>query len=122
MEIKTIENLLDAIDAGQRHFVGWDFEEDDCLQGLDLKGITFERCFLFLDFSNANLSGSKFIDCNIKTADFSGADLTNALIRNCSVECTLFKGANIEGMIFENNGYYGFNLGQSDLLKLISDE
>ncbi len=122
LENKTVNDLVKAIKSGQMNFTDWDFVEDESAQNLDLSGITFESCFLFLDFKNANLTNSKFINCNMKTADFRGANLKNGLIKNCSVESTMFKGANIEGLTFENNGYFGIRLGQSDLVKLIEDE
>ncbi len=40
----------------------------------------FNGCFLFLDFKNSNLTNSKFISCNIKTADFRGANLKQTIV------------------------------------------
>ena len=117
-EEKKISDLINAIKSGQEHFIEWDFKENDSAQNTDLSGLIFEKCFMFLDFKNSNLKDTQFIDCNIKTADFSGANLKNAKIKNCSVESTIFKGANTENLIFENNGYYGLTLNQTDFEKL----
>lgn len=119
---KTIEEFIIAYKNGQRHFTSWDFDEDGSIQGLNLNGVIFEDCFLFLDFRNSNLTNSKFIRCNMKTADFSGANLENAEIKNCSVEATIFKGANVKNVQFENNGYYGITLEQEDFINLISEQ
>lgn len=113
--------MLEAYKGGQREFDNWDFHEDGSVQGLDLSGIEFSNCFLFLDFRNTNLTNSKFIRCNIKTADFRGANLTNALIKNCSVESTMFKGATVENFRFEENSSYSCTTSQGDFEKLFKD-
>jgi len=120
-EFKTIDQLLEAYKNGQRKFENWDFEEDGSIEGLNLTGIEFYGCFLFLNFQNANLSNSKFIECNIKTADFSGANLTNALIKNCAVESTTFKGSINTGFRFEENYAYGAIATQKDFDAWIFD-
>jgi len=122
--LKSIKELLAAYNNGQRYFENWDFPEEDSAQGLDLSGIEFRYCFLFLDFKDCNLTGAKLIDCNIKTADFRGANLKNALIKNCSVEATLFKGAKVENFRFEENYCYSITTGPNDFEKLFknSDE
>ncbi len=121
-EYKTIEQLLAAYKAGQRKFDNWDFREDGSTRGMNLTGIEFTNCFLYLDFRDSNLSNSKFIGCNIKTADFRGANLKNALITNCSVESTMFKGANIENFRFEDNYSYGATVGPDDFEELFRNE
>jgi uncharacterized protein YjbI with pentapeptide repeats len=40
----------------------------------------FNGCFLFLDFKKSNLTISKFISCNIKTADFRDANLKQTIV------------------------------------------
>ena len=113
--------MLSSYEKGQRKFDNWDFEEDGSVQGLNLTGIEFQNCFLFLDFRNANLTNSKFISCNIKTADFRGANLKNALIKNCSVESTMFKGAKVEKFRFEENYYYGATTKPGDFDELFKE-
>jgi uncharacterized protein YjbI with pentapeptide repeats len=117
----TLEELLSAYSSGKRHFIDCDFEEDISVKGMDLSDVSFENCFLFLDFRNAKLTNSKFLCCNIKTADFRGADLTDAMIKNCSVESTMFKGAKIDGLIFEDNYCYGAIVIQDDFDRLFKD-
>lgn len=120
-EDKTLEELLSAYAEGKRHFRDWDFEEDLSVRGIDLSGVRFEGCFLFLDFREVNLTNSEFISCNMKTADFRGANLTNARIKNCLVESAMFKGAKTENFIFEENYYFGFTLGMDDFEKTFKD-
>ena len=118
---RTLEELLSAYSSGQRHFIDWDFDEDLSVKGLDLSDVSFESCFLFLDFRETKLINSKFIQCNIKTADFRDADLTNAIFKNCSVESIMFKGAKTKDLIFEENYAYGNTFGQDDFESFIKD-
>ena len=113
-----------AYESSQRKFESWDFEEDGSVHGLDLVEVEFINCFMFLDFRKANLTNSRFISCNIKTADFREANMENVLIRNCCVESTLFKGAQIEGFRFEENYSHGYTTKPGDFEKLFlnSDE
>jgi len=110
--IETTEELLVAYANGQRIFEGLDADtiEGGSVQGLDLTGIEFHNCFFYLDYRDANLTNSKFIDCNIKGSDFRGANLKNALIKGCLVEGTLFKGAKLENFQFEENEFMGTTL------------
>ena len=120
-QFKNIDDFLSAYESGQRHFIGWDFEEDCSLEGRDLQGVQFEDCFLFLNFRNADLRGVSFLDCNIKTADFRGANLDNATIRNCLVESTMFKGASTENFTFDHNHYHSAIVGQEQFEKHFRD-
>jgi len=118
-EQKTAQVLQSAYQGGQRHFANWDFVEDLSLEGMGLSGAVFEDCFMNLDFSGANLERTKFIRCNLKCASFQNAQLKYAEINDCCVEGIELKGAKIEGLRFENNGYFGFNLTQKDIIKLL---
>ncbi|NOQ73546.1 MAG: hypothetical protein GQ574_16185 [Crocinitomix sp.] len=118
---KTIQEFLTAYKNGQRQFENWDFDEDESVAEKDLRGVIFMNCFLFLDFRGTNLTNSKFIQCNIKTADFREADLTNALIRNCSVESIMFKDAIVENFRFEENYCYGVTTKAGDFDELFKD-
>ncbi len=117
----TIQEFLTAYNNGQRLFEHWDFDEENSVVGKDLSGVEFRNCFLFLDFRNANLTNSKFIQCNIKTADFREANLSNGLIKNCSVESTMFKGACVENFRFEENYYYGATTKSEDFEEIFKD-
>jgi len=116
-----IETFLTAYAQGKRHFCDLDFEAKGSAQGLDLSGVIFENCFLFLDFRGAKLTQAQFIKCNIKTADFTGADLTHAVIKNCAVESTNFKGAKTDHLVFEENYYYGQIMNQSDFEEIFKN-
>jgi uncharacterized protein YjbI with pentapeptide repeats len=117
----TVAEFFDAFEKGQRHFIGLDFEYEDGFSSKDFSNVTFEKCFLYVDFRNSNLSNSKFIECNIKEIDLRGADLTNSLMTKCLVESAMFKGARVMNFKFEENYYYGLTLGQDDFdTKLIN--
>lgn len=106
--IETKEQLLESYWAGKRNFSKIEFDDGQNLSDINLKGASFEHCFLSdTDFSRANLEGCSFFECNIKCSDFTEANLTNAAIRNCSVEATDFKNATVNGFIFQNNYAYG---------------
>lgn len=121
---KTIDEFKIAYSSGKRYFLDWDFDEDGSVRGMNLSGVFFESCFLFLDFRDSNLSNAKFIGCNIKTADFRGSNLSNAIIKNCSVESTMFKGAITENLVFEKNYCFGHTTNETDFDKVFknSDE
>ncbi|MCZ8216379.1 MAG: pentapeptide repeat-containing protein, partial [Cyclobacteriaceae bacterium] len=81
----TVKDFFDAFKEGQRHFIGLEFEYEDGFSNRDFSNVTFEGCFLYLDFRNSNLSNSKFIRCNIKDIDLRGTDLTNSFMTKCLV-------------------------------------
>jgi uncharacterized protein YjbI with pentapeptide repeats len=119
----TVTEFFAAVEKGQRHFVGLYFEYEDGFSNKDFSNVTFEGCFLYLDFRNSNLSNSKFIECNIKEIDLRGADLTNSFMTKCLVESAMFKGANVKNFKFEENYYFGLTLGQDDFdTKLVHED
>jgi uncharacterized protein YjbI with pentapeptide repeats len=120
--IKSIQDLLDAYEKGERHFTDLCFENGESFEGLNLSGSTFEKSWFCAYFTNTNLSNCKFIDCNIKTTDFRGANLTNALIMQCSVESTRYKGSKMDGFIFENNYFMGNTVGQEFIISMLEYE
>ena len=105
---------MKAKNKGQREFDGWDFEENGSAKGLNLKGISFKNCFLFLDFSESNLEGASFVACNMKTADFSRANLKNAFIKKCLIESIILDDANTENLRAIENYSFGTTLSQRD--------
>jgi uncharacterized protein YjbI with pentapeptide repeats len=119
--LKSIPELLSAYTNGQRQFNGWHFEEDESVRGLDLTGVEFRNCFLYLDFRDANLTNARFISCNMKTADFRGANLTNALIKNCLLESAMFKGAIVDNFRFEENYYWGMTTQPGDFERVFKE-
>jgi uncharacterized protein YjbI with pentapeptide repeats len=120
--IKSIQDLLDAYEKGERHFMDLSFENGESFEGLNLSGSTFKKSWFCAYFTNANLSNCKFISCNIKTSDFREADLTNALFTECNVESTRYKGSKIGGLIFENNYFMGNIVGQGFIVDMLEYE
>jgi uncharacterized protein YjbI with pentapeptide repeats len=113
-----LDDFLRAYQGGQRHFSELELEDGPRFQGLDIRGTTFQGCWLCADFSHTDLTDCKFIDSNIKTCDFSHADLTRAEIRGCSVESTEFDGARITDFVFEDNWAYGSVSNLDDLKQM----
>ena len=120
--MNTVNQFIENYKSGQRLFEGLEFENGESLHGQDLRNSTFIGCYLSADFPKTDLRECKFLNCNLKTSDFNGADLRNAVIKECAVEATSYQGANVEGLIFENNSYYGLNLQQEDFIKLLDNK
>jgi uncharacterized protein YjbI with pentapeptide repeats len=120
--IKSIQDLLDAYEKGERYFTSLSFENGESFEGLNLSGSTFEQSWFGAYFTNTNLSNCKFIGCNIKTSDFRGADLTDALFTECNVEATRYKGSKMDGFIFENNYFMSNTVGQEFIVDMLEYE
>ncbi|KQN98944.1 pentapeptide repeat-containing protein [Paenibacillus sp. Leaf72] len=73
----TIDQFKELLEAGQKTFSGIEVEEGS-LQNYNLSGCSFIECIFALDFSNASLKNSKFINSNLKTCNFTEADLTES--------------------------------------------
>lgn len=110
----TTDEILEKYKSGQREFT-----EIDNLSGrlndAELEGISFDNCFIDIDFSNSNLKSARFTNGNIKTCDFRNSNLTNAYFENVAVDGCSFSGAKIDGLIFKNNYAMGQTLQQEDL-------
>lgn len=109
----TDKDILDKYKNGQRNFKDIDVENGD-LRYADLRDISFDGCFLAIDFRGANLRGAKFTNGNIKTCDFRGADLTNAHFENLAVDSADFAGAVNDCTTFKNGFYHCATLQQAD--------
>jgi len=118
----SIQEFFEAFKNGQRHFVKLDFEYGKGFAGKDFSGVTFESCFLYVDFRNCNLTNAKFISCNLKEIDLRQSNLTNALMNKCLVESAMFYGANVTNFEFKENYFFGHTLYQDDLKKLMKEE
>jgi uncharacterized protein YjbI with pentapeptide repeats len=116
--IQTIEQFLEAYKNGQRTFTDLEFEHGESFHAQDLSNITFNHCWFYADFTQANLTNTKFLDCNIKCSNFREANLTTATITGCPVDGTAFKNAIIKDFIFENNYCQGSVVGQKDFLEI----
>jgi uncharacterized protein YjbI with pentapeptide repeats len=118
----TVPEFFEAIRNGQKHFVNLDFEDEKGFAGKDFSGVTFESCFLYVDFRNCNLTNAKFISCNLKEIDLRHTNLTNASMNKCLVESAMFSGANLTNFEFKENYFFGHTLYQDDLKELIKGE
>ena len=111
--ILTDKDILDQYKSGQRQFKDIDVDNGD-LRDADLKEISFDNCFLVIDFRGANLRGAKFTNSNIKTCDFRRADLTNAHFENVAVDSADFAGAISEQTTFKDGYFHSATLQQTD--------
>lgn len=117
----TKEQLLKSYRNGQRRFEGLDMFHVD-LQGENLEGIVFDKCFLMVDFRKCNLTNAKFINGNIKGSDFREANLTNALMERVAFEGTRFESAILDGFQFRENYFHGgSDFGQREFEEWIED-
>ena len=114
----TVDDLMLKIGNGVKYFHGIDFGEG-VAKGQKFDNIVFEECFLCMDFSNSSFINTKFLCCNIKTCIFKDADLSNATIESCSVESINLTGAKLDGIVFKNNGCYGYTVNQEDLCHFV---
>ena len=121
MSTITKEEFLQRVQSGQTVFDDIDMENVD-LSGEQLEHLTFQNCFLAVDFRNCNLSNTKFLQSNIKTCDFRNANLTNVVMKNVSFESTRFKGAITKGFSFIDNYCYSKEgIGQTEFEDWIKD-
>ncbi|MEN8119902.1 MAG: pentapeptide repeat-containing protein [Bacteroidota bacterium] len=109
----TDKGILDKYNDGQRYFKDIDLNNGD-LSETNLQGISFDNCFLAVDFRGANLRGAKFTNSNIKTCNFRGADLTDAHFENLLVDSADFEGAKADRATFKDGYYHSATLQQAD--------
>ena len=89
------DDILHRYGKGIRSFRGEELDSEVLdLRGTTLAGADFSECFIFADFSDANLEGCRFVRANVKTCDFRGAILRGAT----------FAGAAIDGATFDQPG------------------
>ena len=116
----TDRDILKRYNEGQRAFVDLDLEDGD-LSGLDLEGISFDRCFLAIDFSYSNLSRAKFTNGNIKKSIFRNAKLTETHFEKVAIESTDFSNATIDKIVFKENYAYGSVVNKEGFLRLLEE-
>lgn len=115
-------HILEKYKSGLRRFTDLEIENES-LANENLEGIIFENCMLYVDFKNANLRNSQFLNGHVKTSDFRNADLTGARFENQGLESTRFKGAKTDNLIFINNSCYSKeNLNIDDFEKYFKNE
>jgi len=102
-----ITNIIENYNAGHRFFINLDFDKGEKMTGQLLADTTFKNCCFSVDFSQSDLTNTKFVDCNLKCCDFSHSNLTNTVFENCSLESAEFKNAIIENTIFNNCHCFG---------------
>lgn len=102
-----IQNIIEKYNEGHRYFLNLDFDKGEKLIRQTLVNTIFENCCFSIDFSQTDLTNSRFINCNLKCCNFSSCDLTNTIFENCSLEGVEFKGAKIELTSLNNCYYFG---------------
>jgi uncharacterized protein YjbI with pentapeptide repeats len=102
--------LLSQIEAGETRFAGLHIAGS--LAGANLEGIIFDQCSFLVDFTGANLKGTKFLKGNIKRANFTDADLTKAFFEYMTIDAAIFRGAKASDVYFRENTYAGEYVSQ----------
>lgn len=79
---RSVEELLERYQAGERVFNGSRIETDESgiLSGCTLDGLVLRNAFVKLSFQRASLRGADFWDAELKGSDFSQADLRGAQV------------------------------------------
>lgn len=54
-----------------------------------------------VNFSSAQVKGTKFYNVDLSNVDFSNADLAGSQFINCKLENVIFNGANLKGTLFQ---------------------
>ncbi|MCB0599580.1 MAG: pentapeptide repeat-containing protein [Saprospiraceae bacterium] len=80
-----------------REFIAVRFEEEPVPEG-EYQNCTFREC----DFSQADLSGYKFIEC-----EFQACNLSMAVLQGVTFRDTHFRDCKMMGMLFEQCNPYG---------------
>ncbi|PZD93134.1 hypothetical protein DNH61_24700 [Paenibacillus sambharensis] len=117
----TFNRFISYLSNGIKHFRNVEVLTDGKLRNQDLSGITFEACYLALDFTGSKFIGSRFFDCNLKTCIFEEADMKDAQFINCALCSVNFKNALVEGIVFEGNSFHATQLSIKDLDRMIKD-
>ena len=98
----TPEEFVKQINEGKRNFSGLVLVGDKEIKAVNLENI---------NFSNADLSGARFIDCNLKWAKLINANLNNTEFMRSN-----FWGADLHGANLVNANISGANLTYANLV------
>jgi len=110
---KTVAELIERYNNGERYFVESDFDDKICdFRNLNLERANFSKSYITGDFRGVNLRDANFSNANVKTCDFRGADLTNANFENAALDATEF-----EGSICNNTNFYNASIHSHSLKK-----
>jgi uncharacterized protein YjbI with pentapeptide repeats len=109
---KTLRELVDCYQRGDRSFPGAELDDDPKgdLSGLTLDGIDLSHSVVVASFTSSSLRGAKFRNANVKTCDFCGCDLRDADFSGAALDATSFIGARLEGARFEGATAYSHTL------------
>lgn len=93
--INNLEQLIEQYSQGDRYFQYCYFENIDIFR---------------IDLSNANFSGSRWINCNFTDCDLSNTDLTLADFHN-----SILTEVNLQNAIFDGTNFRGVDLSTVNL-------
>jgi uncharacterized protein YjbI with pentapeptide repeats len=112
---KTISELLERYQNGERYFVGCDFDDRICdFRDLNLQEINLSKSFIAGDFRGANLSKADLSNSNLKTCDFRKANLNGASFEKSALCATYFDEAIFENTNFEGAFYHSHELKKGE--------
>lgn len=97
----TDGTMLDGANFAEATFVGTHFDSAD-LSGLCLAGLNFREAVFVgqVNFSEANLSKSRFEKCALNGSLFANADLTDTIFDDCTFNGACFDEAKLSGASF----------------------
>jgi uncharacterized protein YjbI with pentapeptide repeats len=112
MPPKTLRELIDCYQRGERIFSGAELDDDPNgdLSGVTLDGIDLSDSVVVATFTSSSLRGAKFRNANVKTCDFRRCDLRDADFSGAALDATSFIGARLEGARFEGATAYSRTL------------
>lgn len=117
----TLEQFMHYIQSGYNHFINVEVQDTGEMKYLDLSGMTFEYCYLALDFTGSMFRETNFKACNLKTCVFESADLSCSCFLDCALCSTNFKNAKVDHIVFERNYFHSYLLDITDLYSMINE-
>jgi len=69
--------------------------------------------FKGVNFSGAQIKGTKFINVDFSNVNFSSSDLAGTQFVNCQFDQVLFTGANLSGTVFQFNNFINTQLPEN---------
>jgi len=103
--------------AGERDFRDLEIdqpEKEDSFRGATLAGVDFSGAYIVADFSEANLSYSRFVGTNVKTCIFDRANLEHSDFSDAAIDSATFGAARLSGATFANASMYGITLKRGE--------
>jgi uncharacterized protein YjbI with pentapeptide repeats len=114
---KTIGDLLERYNNGERYFPNCDFSFHTNLLFLELEDVILNNSFFdSANFSHSNFKNASLKNCNFKCCLFEDVNLENANLEGSLICAATFIDSNIRGANFNKVEYYGHILSHTDFI------